>query len=178
MSVTNRLLTGPPRSGKTTTLERTISRLREDGYAISGLSSPEIRENGERVGFELVDIASGEREVMAHVDFDDGPRIGSYRVDVSAVDRLSQEALPVGLETADCLVIDEIAPMQLESEQFIRETERALESSTPVLAAIKLDDVDDVLSEIKARGGTELVRIEPETRDAVTGSLCAWVRSD
>jgi nucleoside-triphosphatase len=40
----NHLLTGPPRSGKTTVIERTVTQLRDDGYDIDGLYSPEIRD--------------------------------------------------------------------------------------------------------------------------------------
>ncbi|MDQ2051208.1 nucleoside-triphosphatase [Natronolimnohabitans sp. A-GB9] len=173
---TNALVTGPPRSGKTTALERTVSRLREDGYAVGGLSSPERREDGERVGFEIVDIASGERAVMAHVEYD-GPSVGKYGVDVAAVDRLAGTALPTAIESADCIVVDEIAPMQLESERFREETRRALESPTPVLSAIKSDGSDEFIGAVKERTDTERFVVEPETRDALPETLDAWLRS-
>ena len=174
---TNALVTGPPRSGKTTALERTVSRLREDGYAVGGLSSPEIRDDGERVGFEIVDVAVGERAVMAHTEYTNGPDIGKYTVDVSAVDRLAGTALPAAVDEADCVVIDEIAPMQLESDRFVRETRRALESSTPVLAAIKADATDGFLGAVKNRTDTERFVVEPGARDALPETLAAWVRS-
>ncbi|NUB93115.1 nucleotide kinase [Haloterrigena sp. SYSU A121-1] len=192
---TNALVTGPPRSGKTTALERTVSRLREDGYAVGGLSSPERREAGRRAGFDIVDVASGERAVLARVDGvseADGassgrdeppesgasaPTVGKYTVDVSAVDRLAGRALPSAVDDADCVVIDEIAPMQLESDRFVRETTRALESSTPVLAAIKLDATDGFLGAVKKRSDTERFVVEPDARDALPETLAAWVRS-
>ncbi|QCC55907.1 nucleoside-triphosphatase [Natronorubrum bangense] len=173
----NALITGPPRSGKTTALERTVSRLRTAGYSVGGLSAPDRRKDGERVGFELVDIASGDREVMADVAYTAGPRVGTYRVDVSAIDRLTRTALPAALRSADCIVIDEIAPMQLESERFVRETKRALESPTPVLAAIKDGETDGGIGDVKHRTDTELFRVEPATRDALPETLAAWVRS-
>ncbi|MXV61971.1 DUF2478 domain-containing protein [Natronorubrum sp. JWXQ-INN-674] len=176
-ATSNALVTGPPGSGKTTALERSIERLREDGYAVGGLSCPERRRNGERVGFEIVDVASGDRAVMAHVDYDQGPRVGSYRVDVSAVDRLSRRALSTATDAVDCLVIDEIAPMQLESDRFVRETRRALESATPVLAAIKHGSTDGFCEAVRNRADTELFAVEPGTRDALPGTLAAWVES-
>ncbi|NUC70975.1 nucleotide kinase [Haloterrigena sp. SYSU A558-1] len=192
---TNALVTGPPRSGKTTALERTVSRLREDGYAVGGLSSPERREAGRRAGFDIVDVASGERAVLARVDgvsqdsvassgrdehLESGasaPTVGKYTVDVSSVDRLAGTALPSAVDDADCVVIDEIAPMQLESDRFVRETTRALESSTPVLAAIKLDATDGFLGAVKKRSDTERFVVEPDARDALPETLAAWVRS-
>ncbi|WP_339102717.1 nucleoside-triphosphatase [Haloterrigena salinisoli] len=174
---TTALVTGPPRSGKTTALERTVSRLRGDGYTVGGLSSPERRADGQRVGFDIVALGSGERAPMARVDFVDGPSVGTYTVDVSAVDRLAGRALPPAVDDADCVVIDEIAPMQLESDRFVRETRRALESSTPVLAAIKLDATDGFLGAVKNRSDTERFVIEPDARDALPETLAAWVRS-
>ncbi|ELZ18776.1 NTPase [Haloterrigena salina JCM 13891] len=193
--VPNALVTGPPRSGKTTALERTVSRLREDGYAVGGLSSPERREAGRRVGFDIVDVATGERAVMARVDGviqesgasngrdeppesgASAPTVGKYTVDVSAVDRLAGRALPSAVDGADRVVIDEIVPMQLESDRLVRETAHALESSTPVLAAIKLDATDGFLSVVKNRSDTERFGVEPDARDALPETLAAWVRS-
>lgn len=201
-TATNALVTGPPRSGKTTALERTVSRLRDSGYAVAGLSSPEIRRNGGRVGFEIVGLESGRRELMAHVDRDDGPSVGKYRVDVSAVDRVSRAELSSGSRfgatdasenrenatgveatrerfaaAADCIVIDEIAPMQLASDRFVEETRRALESSVPVLAAIKADSTAGVLGAVESRADTEAFEVEPATRDALPDRLTTWVES-
>lgn len=177
VTVTNALVTGPPRSGKSTALERTVSRLRADGDAVGGLSSPELREDGDRVGFELVDVATGERATLAGVDRDEGPRVGTYRVDVAAVDRLAGDAIPRALDEADCVVIDEIAPMQLHSDRFVRETRRALESSVPVLAAVKGDGTDGFLGEVKERSDATRFVVEPETRDALPQRLAAWARA-
>ena len=171
----NALVTGPPRSGKTTALERTVARLREGGYTVGGLSSPEMRVDGDRVGFEIVDLASGERAVMAHVEYD-GPAVGKYGVDAAAVDRIAGTALSTARESSDCVVVDEIAPMQLESDRFVRETERALESSTPVLAAVKSAGTDGFLGDVKGRTDTDRFVVEPGTRDALPDRLAAWVR--
>lgn len=172
----NTLVTGPPRSGKTTALERTVASLREDGYAVGGLSCPEIRENGDRVGFEIVDLATDERAVMAHVDFD-GPAVGKYGVDVDTVDRLSRRALSTAADDCDCVVIDEIAPMQLESDRFVTVTQRALESRTPVLAAVAVHDSDPFLETVRSRDDVTTVEVTPETRDALPADLLEWSQS-
>lgn len=179
-TATNALVTGPPRSGKTTALERTVSRLRDRGSAVAGLSSPELRRDGERVGFEIVGLESDRRAVMAHVDRDDGPRVGKYRVDVAAVDRVSRTELSRiadGDADVDCIVVDEIAPMQLTSDRFVDETRRVLESSVPVLAAIKADSTAGFLGEVKSRADVEVFEVESATRDVLPERLVAWVRA-
>lgn len=56
---TNILITGRPGVGKTTAVERLVERARDRGKKVSGVFSPEIREDGERVGFRVVDISTG-----------------------------------------------------------------------------------------------------------------------
>ena len=173
----NALATGPPRSGKTTALERTVSLLREHGSAVGGICCPELREDGDRVGFEIVDLERGDRAVMAHVGFDAGPSVGKYRVDVSAVDRIAGRALPRAVDDADCVVIDEIAPMELESDRFVRETRRALDAPVPTLAAIKYRSERGFLGEVKSRPDVEPFEVTPERRDELPRELLEWVRA-
>ncbi|AGB37689.1 nucleoside-triphosphatase [Natronococcus occultus] len=172
----NALVTGPPRSGKTTALERTVAVLRDDGKAVGGLVCPELREDGDRVGFEIVDLATGERAVMAHVDVD-GPAVSRYGVDVAAVGRLSRSALSTAVDDCDCVVIDELAPMQLESDQFVTATRRVLDSRTPVLASIAVRESDPFLESVRSREDVAIFAVTPETRDALPAALIEWIRS-
>ncbi|MDG5760966.1 NTPase [Natronococcus sp. A-GB1] len=173
----NALVTGPPRSGKTTALEHTVAALEENGNDVGGLVCPERREDGERVGFEIVDLATGERDVMAHVDVD-GPTVGRYGVDIAAIDRLSRSALSTAVDDCDSVVIDEIAPMQLESDQFVAATRGALDSRTPVLAAIAASDSNPFLETVRSREDVAMFEVTPETRDALPAALLEWIRSD
>ena len=173
----NALITGPPRSGKTTAIERAVSLLREEGLTVGGIICPELREDGKRVGFEIVDLADGDRETMAHVDFPSGPSVGKYRVDVAAVDRVAGEAISRARTDADCVVIDEIAPMELASDRFLEETRRALEAPVPVVAAIKHGSREGFLGEVKERGDLEVFEVTVETRDELPETVLEWVRS-
>ena len=168
------LVAGPPRSGKTTAVRRTVETLRDD-VAVGGIYCPELREDGERVGFEIVDLATGEREVMAHVDVDEGPSVGSYRVDTSAVDTVAGRAIPAAVADADCVVNDEIAPMQLTSDRFVAELRRALAADLPVVAAIADRDDRGVLADLHRRDDVDRFQVRAETRDELPGRLAEWV---
>lgn len=131
MPVTNHLVTGPPRSGKTTTLDRVRDRL---SATAGGVLAPEVRVDGDRVGFDLVDLRDDRRVAMARVDRESGPGVGKYRVDVPAVDDLAGQAFDHA--AVDYWVIDEIAPMETHSDQFVRGVRAALDGDTPVVAAV------------------------------------------
>jgi nucleoside-triphosphatase len=174
---TNHLVTGPPRSGKTTVIQRTVDRLESHGIRVGGLYSPEISDNGERVGFELVDVDTGERSTLAHVDREEGPAVGTYRVAVESVDEFTRRILPEARAEADLVVVDEIASMQLHSDSFVDELELTLDSDRPVLAAIQTDSPFEFVERIRQRRDGQLYRVTPETRETLPEQLARRLRN-
>lgn len=172
----NLLVSGPPRSGKTTVIERVRDRLETQGYRAGGIYCPEIRSGGERVGFEIVDVMTGDGRVLAHVDRDEGPQVGSYRVDVDNVDEICSVAFPRAFEEADLLVIDEIAPMEVQSDTFVRGVRRALDSESPLIAAIHDRSTAGFIGEVKGREDTTVFEVSEETRDELPETLSNRLR--
>jgi len=128
-------VTGRPGSGKTTLCKRIIGAL---PIKIGGILTCEIRdERGQRLGFELLDIATGLKGTLAHVELKEGPRVGKYRVNVSDVERIAVPAIERAISEAQLIVIDEIAPMELKSPKFIEAVGRALESEGALLATFQ-----------------------------------------
>lgn len=128
------LLTGAPRSGKSTLALAVVDALRERGVRIAGMSSPEIREGG-RTGFKLVDLASGTERVMASVRIRSPHAVGKYGVDVAAIDEIAARFVR-SIEDADLLVIDEIGRMEQFSGGFREAVEAAFRSEKPLLAVV------------------------------------------
>lgn len=169
----NVLLTGRPGVGKTTVVELFVERASDRGAAIRGVFSPEMRdENDERVGFEITDIATGRSEVMASVDYD-GPSVGKYGVDVSAVDEIAREAIVA--EDADLVVVDEVAPMQTHSEAFVERVRAVLDSETPVVAVVQEERETGFVGSVKERDDATLVRVAEENRDELPDELARLV---
>jgi nucleoside-triphosphatase len=168
---TNLLVTGPPRSGKTTVLQRVQAHLASRGYQAGGIFCPELRSGGERVGFEIVDVMTGESRVLAHVDREEGPRVGKYRVDVKGIDAICAAAFGRAFDDADVLLVDEIAPMEVYSDEFVRQVRRGLDSDHPLVATIHYRSVEGFISEVKARDDTEIFEVTDSTRDDLPGQL-------
>lgn len=175
----NFLITGRPGSGKTSVVERAVAALRDQNLEAGGLYCPEIREEGVRQGFKMVDVMTGESRVMAHVDQQVGPQVSKYRVNVENVDSMSEVAINRALKGADFVVIDEIAPMEVYSKGFNRSVLKALDSSKPVIAVVHQRSSTGFIGEVKARQDVQLLEVTPRNRaslherlvDLVTGTL-------
>ena len=172
MESKNVLLTGRPGVGKTTVVERLVELAREREAGVRGVFSPEIREDDERVGFEIADVATGRSEVMAHVEYD-GPSVGKYGVDVSAVDEIAHE--DIAAEDADLVVVDEVAPMQTHSDIFVERVRAALDSETPVIAVVQEARETGFVGSVKQRDDATVVHVTKENRDEVPDQLAELV---
>lgn len=154
----NILITGKPKSGKSTLLQKIISTIPNK----VGFVTPEIRENGERVGF-AVETSNGDRVVLAHVNSETEHKVSRYFVDIPSFNR--------GLESisdfndTNFLYIDEIGQMELFSDDFKNLVLKYFNSPNKCLATLTCVYEDDFISEIKKRNDVVVIEITPENRE-------------
>ncbi len=125
-------ITGSPGVGKSTVCRNVLKRLT---CTYSGMVSADIRVKGERVGFEVKDIATGKKGILAHRQ-GTGPRVGSYHVNLEDLNGIGVAAIRNALSSSELIVIDEIAPMELKSPEFIKAVEEALDSDKSMLVVL------------------------------------------
>ena len=151
------LLTGAPRAGKTTLVSQIVRELQSSGIVVAGFTTRELRERGERTGFQVEAIGDGSA-VMAHVAFADGPRVGRYRVDVPAFERITLPALEQAIRSDGVAVIDELGQMELYSSAFVQAVQHLFAQDVPLVATVhaKAHPVTDAL---KRHPGVELLTV-------------------
>ncbi|MBP7706347.1 MAG: DUF2478 domain-containing protein [Candidatus Aminicenantes bacterium] len=107
------VLTGPVHGGKTTFLERALTRWRALGRACDGFLSVAAADADGARTYDLVELAGGRRRPYLRRDGDpDAERVGPYVFVPEALERaraVLRGAAPYGL-----LVVDEAGPLELE----------------------------------------------------------------
>ncbi|MFP4005793.1 MAG: NTPase [Candidatus Hadarchaeia archaeon] len=172
----NFLITGPPSIGKSTIVNKVVDDLKRRGLEAGGIYCPEIRENGIRKGFKIIDISSERSKTLAHEQFTQGPKISKYKVNVQNIDYMSKEVLSKAIKKSDFIVIDEIAPMEVHSEIFKDQTMKALESEKPLLAVIHQRSHSGFIGKVKRRSDIRIFEVNEKTRNYLPKKIKRMIR--
>lgn len=160
MPVNNILVTGPPRSGKSTLIEKVVQGINRPA---TGFFTQELREKGRRVGFSITTL-EGKTGVLAHQDIRSTFRVGKYRVNIEDLDQI---AVPSMLPSTpdQIVVVDEIGKMECFSRLFKETLLNVLFSANLVIGSVAIKG-DRFIQSIKKRDDVSLVSITEKTRDA------------
>lgn len=155
----NILITGMPRSGKSTLLKKIIQNFDHK----VGFVTNEVRKDGERIGFEL-ETHKREKSMLANVDFKTNLKVSRYFIDIKNLDK----TIPYvdKFDERDFLFLDEIGQMQLFSEAFKLLVEKYLDSTNTCIATLSKIYSDEFIENIKKRNDIFLIEITEENRDS------------
>ena len=117
------------------------------------------------MGFEIMDLSTGHRGWLAHVNQPTGPKIGKYCVNLTDLEVLGAGAIVDALKNADILAVDEIGPMELLSPVFSNALLKAVDSSKPMLGTIHYQLTNSLVNRIKMREDTEILKVTYENRE-------------
>ena len=160
MPVNNILVTGPPRSGKSTLIEKVVQGISRPA---TGFFTQELREKGRRVGFSITTL-EGKTGVLAHQGIRSKFRVGKYGVNLEDLDQI---AVPAMIPSApdQIVVVDEIGKMECFSRLFKETLLEVLSSDNLVIGSVAIKG-DRFIQSIKKRDDVSLVSITEKTRDA------------
>tara|TARA_B100000003_G_C10842064_1_gene335435 strand:+ start:226 stop:810 length:585 start_codon:yes stop_codon:yes gene_type:complete len=171
-------ITGLPRSGKTAVLTKILEMIVEEREReinsrggdfsnvelIGGMKTEPIMDGSERVGFEVIDIKTGDRATIAHKANDSRTRVLGYGIDTEALESIAIPAIEFAKDYCEVMVIDEIGKFAVESEYFVEAVREALEVDKPTLLALHKKSRHPLLQDIRRRDDARILEVTPVNR--------------
>ena len=155
----NILVTGPPRCGKSTLIERVVGRIQKP---MTGFFTQEVRERGKRVGFSITTL-DGKEGVLAHQEIKSRFRVGKYGVNLDHIDEIAVPSM-IPSKADEIVVIDEIGKMECFSPLFRQTLVKVLDSENPVLGSITMKG-GKFIQKVREREDVFLVHVTEKNRD-------------
>jgi nucleoside-triphosphatase len=165
------LLTGHPGIGKTTLIQSVIEPL-ADLHPV-GFYSRELREEGARVGFELVSL-NGRKEILAHIHLESPFKVSKYAVNIRGFENFLVELHLTGEKKL--VIIDEIGKMESFSSEFKKLVRSLLDSSATVIATIPIRG-DLFIEQIKNRHDVHIYQVTKKNRNDLVNTIIKEIRT-
>lgn len=152
------VVTGQPGSGKTSLCQRIVTHAQANGFQVMGILSPEVRHQGARIGYDVVDVHTGTTRPFARRHGGEpveGIPVGRYVIDPAGL-AFAQAALSEAVHTlrapcgpANChiIVVDEVGRLELlRDEGLMSEATTALRGPASVLVIVRRDLLTEFLA--------------------------------
>lgn len=159
MEYENILVTGKPRTGKTTLIKRLVGNLSSAG----GFYTEEIRSGHDRVGFKIVTL-DGKEGILAKKGMPSPFQVGEYGIDVKDLEEIGVKTIEEAIHTKEIIVIDEIAKMELFSPGFKEVVIKALDCPKMVLGVIQMSNLP-FLNDIRNRRDVKIFKLDIYNRE-------------
>jgi nucleoside-triphosphatase len=165
------LLTGKPGVGKSTVVKRIIDNISEK---VGGFYTREVRENSIRLGFEIVTL-SGEVARLAVKSpkpmFSNEATFGHYKVNLDALITIGIPALQNAASMGQIVIIDEIGPMELLSEEFRETVDEILNNNTLLVVGTIVERSYEFSDAVKANPRVILKYVTTENRKKLPSEI-------
>ena len=170
-------ITGLPRSGKSAVMEKVLWMLKEERgrelsarnlagetEIIGGICTEPILENGERLGYKIRDLVTGDEGEIAHKSIDSRLRVLGYGLNTAELERVAIPAIQHAIDNCEVIVIDEIGKFAVESEAFVNSVRTALEVDKPTLLTLHKKSRHPLLQDIRRRDDGRILEVTPVNR--------------
>jgi nucleoside-triphosphatase THEP1 len=163
--------TGPKHSGKTTAAGELAMRARDAGICVAGLLAPAVYESDRLVGFDAVDLRTGEQVSRASRRKQTG-QAGGFRFTKQgrALGKAALDISAVG--SAELVIVDEFGPMELGGKGWREETDLLLaETDAVVLLVVREELVQEVERLYGDYGGRKIAAAGKDSIERVMDML-------
>lgn len=164
------LLCGQTGQGKSAALRDLVEGLRADGRRVSGILSPSVQREDRRIGYDLIDVATGQRTELARLagggELPGHPRVGRFSFRPEGL-LAGQRALSVPVAVgADVVLVDEVGPWELQDQGWAAPLyELTLATDVPMIWVVRADIARQVQAHWALRDPrvADLATLTPET---------------
>ena len=174
-------ITGLPQAGKTDILLRVIGMLESEGIKVGGMITEAILDGGKRVGFNIMDWETKEKDVMAHKDIETETsrmRVEDYGVNVEAIERIGVPAIMNAIENADVIVIDEIGRMEVLSPAFVEAVKETFDMDKPLIITLHKKSRNPLLQDIRRRDDVRILEVTPINQSILPYKIVKLVKEE
>ena len=141
------IITGNVRSGKTTFLKKIINALQEQKTLnIAGIIASGIDKNGERYGFEIEELSTGQKFLLSTKKAVKGKeKIGSFYFNNQVFEQITRSIVEK-LPQTDLLIIDEVGYLELKGKGWFGLIDKAIQQNKPMILVVRKRILDNILS--------------------------------
>ena len=117
--------------GKTTFVRAYAARMAEGGRSVGGIVCPAILQDGQRIGYDWMDLRCGRQRPLARVVGapGSGPVVGRYRFDEAAIAEGNAAIMSAVSDDLDVVIVDEIGPLEFRGQGWAPALERVLQTA-------------------------------------------------
>lgn len=136
----NIILTGETGVGKTRLVDEIIEELDRD---VGGIAVEKETDADDVQALRLQDRGSGETDLLASEELEEGPEAAGLGIDVGTINDLSTRAIKDAIRKGRLIVIDMIGRIEMHSSLFREAVRDAFRGTEDVIAIVELEYVDE-----------------------------------
>lgn len=136
------VVTGAVGQGKTTAVLHVAEGLRRAGCAVGGIAAPRVIVAGQTIGYDALDLASGQRTALARNE-PPGEAVGCYYLRPDGLS-FADAAIRSAAATAQVVIVDEVGPAELSRGGHYPAVAAALRGSALPVLVVRLALVSEV----------------------------------
>lgn len=171
-------ITGLPGAGKTHALIKVIEMLEADEKSVGGMITEPIIADKKRTGFTVMDWATKETAVMAHMNINSKFTVGKFGVDLEALEAIGVNAITKACGESDVIVIDEVGRMEVESDRFVKAVKDALDVEKPMILTLHKKSRNPLLQDIRRRDDVRILEVTPINRNLLPYKIMKLMKGE
>jgi nucleoside-triphosphatase THEP1 len=146
------IVTGAIGQGKSTCIQNIITMLREANISIGGIYSPKIIDQGITVGYDIINIQSGEREIFLRLDGERHfARIGRFYIYPAGLQK-GKGALTESVRDHNRItIIDEVGRLELENQGWAKELDLINSSHNHILLTMRDGFAEELIRKLNLK---------------------------